>query len=207
MRIHSVKKIERLKELRKLGYSINEIVKELSIPKTTIWHHIQGVDVLPEYVDLLKSKRGGGTKRKLERIEKAREKAKNMMKSLDRESLVALAMLYWSEGSKNSCDFINSDGRMVQLYLHIIRKVLKVPKKSLKMTLRIFTGMNETECLNYWSKITKTPGEEFFVRMNDGGVRGKTQYGLCRVSVYKGGDTLKLLHALVEQAYSELIKK
>jgi hypothetical protein len=207
MRVHSTEKIKTLKRLRKRGYSINELVEKLAIPKTTIWHHIHNISVLPKYAPLLHSKRGGSSKRKEKNIEIARGKAVELLKNENRESLIALAMLYWGEGSKNSCDFINSNGKIIQLYLKIIRNILKIPNPSIKATMRIFTGMDREECLNYWSRITKISKKEFIIRFNDGGTKGKTRYGMCRITIKKGDSALKLFHALIDQVFLELMKK
>jgi hypothetical protein len=207
MRIHSPEKIKKLKELRKKGYSINELVEELVIPKTTVWHHIHDISVPQKYAHLLYSKRGGSSKRKQKNIEMAKGKAVELLKSTDRESLIALAMLYWGEGSKGACEFINSNGKIIQLYLKIIRDRLDVSEASIKATMRIFSGMNKNDCLNYWSKITRVPRNKFIIRFNDGGTRGKTKYGMCRISIRKGDNKLKLIHALIDQIFMELMEK
>lgn len=207
MRIHSLEKIKKLKQLRKKGHSINELVEKLAIPKTTVWHHIQGVTVSPQYTSLLYSKRGGSSKRKQKNIEIGREKAAKLLKNADRESLIAIAMLYWGEGSKGACEFVNSDGKIIQLYLKILKEYLDVSGTSLKATMRIFSGMDRKECLDYWSKVTRIPKNKFIIRFNDGGTKGRTKYGMCRISVKKGDSTLKLIHALIDQIFMELMKK
>jgi hypothetical protein len=73
--------------------------------------------------------------------------------------------------------------------------------------MRIFTGMDWEGCLSYWSKMTSIPKKEFKVRLNDGGTRGKTRYGMCRIGVRKGDCTLKLMHSLIDQVYNELMKR
>lgn len=207
MQIHSAQKIRELKKLRKQGYSINELVTKLAIPKTTVWHHVHNVDVLPKYILILKSKRGGSTKRTQQNWEIARKHAEELLKNnKNKKFLIALAMLYWSEGSKKVCEFINTDGKIIHLYLEILRKVLNIPEKSIKPTLRIFTGMKRTTCLNHWSQITKIPKRNFLVRLNDGGTKGNTKYGMCRITVRKGSNTLKLIHSLIEKISGELIK-
>lgn len=206
MRVHSDEQIKRLKALRRRGYSINEIVAELSIPKTTVWHHIQTVEVLPQYVSRLHSKRGGSTRRSEIRWEKARNEARQLIQEQNREFLIAITMLYWGEGSKKTFEFINSDGKMIELYLAIVRRVLKIPEERIKPTIRVFTGMNPKMCLDYWAHITKIPKGRFFFRMNDGGTRGRTQYGLCRITILRGSNDLKLMKSLVGQVADDLIK-
>jgi|SRR3989344_5833613 len=206
MKIHSDQKIKKLKDLRRKGYSINELMAELSMPKTTVWHHIQKVAVDPEYVSVLKAKIGGSRKRREKNLKIAKELAEKMINSPNREYLIILSMLYWAEGCKKACEFINSDGRMVDLYVKIMVKIFNIPKERITPTIRIFSGMDKTECLNYWSKITRLPKERFFVRIDDGGTKSRTKYGMCRISIKKGSNTLKLILSLIQQFYDQLIK-
>lgn len=198
-------KIKELKRLRKKGYSINELVVKLSIPKTTVWHHIHNVKISPKYTQIIRAKQGGSAKRKQVNIQKAQKYAEQLLQGPDRELCIILAMLHWTEGHKKSCEFINSDGNMVKVYLIILKKVFKLIADSIKPTLRIFSGMDKEECLNYWSRITKIPRHRFFFRLNDGGTRGRTRYGMCRITVKKGSNLLKIFLALIEQIHTELI--
>ncbi|MBI4120512.1 MAG: hypothetical protein HY454_03540 [Parcubacteria group bacterium] len=194
-----------LKDLRETGHSINEIVNKLSIPKTTVWHHIQKINVRPEYKAILESKRGGSKIRTQRNWAKAKTIAERLLKSDVREKAVILAMLHWCEGHKKTCEFINSDGRMIEIYLTILRKMLNIPEDRLKPTLRIFSGMNRKRCLEYWSNITKIPIRKFKIRNNDGGTRGRTPYGMCRITVRRGADTLKIIRSLIDRLYNEII--
>ena len=121
-----------------------------------------------------------------------------------REYVVAIAMLYWSEGSKKVCEFINSDGKMISVYLTILRKVFNIKEECIKSTMRIFSGMNQKECLNYWSKVTNISKNKFLIRFNDGGTKCKTKYGMCRITIKKGNYVLKLFHSLIEDIYQEI---
>src|SRR3989344_7138306 len=151
MRVHSVAKINKLKKLRKSGYSINELVKALNIPKTTVWHHISGLKLSPQVLRKIRSNQGGSKKRKEANLLKAKDMAVGILKSDNRELALIISMLYWAEGTKGDCEFINSDGRMLALYLHILRGVFGIKNKDIKPTMRIFSGMDEKECLRYWS--------------------------------------------------------
>lgn len=206
MKIHSDEKIKKLKELREKGYSINELVKDLSIPKTTVWHHVHKIILTPQCASLLKLRTGGSRKRKEKNIAVAKELAEKMINSPDREYLIILSMLYWAEGCKKACEFINSDGRMIDLYVKIIVKIFNISKERITPTIRIISSMDKKECLNYWSKITSLPKERFFVRINDGGTKSSTKYGMCRISIKKGSNTLKLILSLIQQFYDQLIK-
>ena len=206
MKIHSDEKIKKLKELREKGYSINELVRDLSIPKTTAWHHIHKIVLSPQIASLLKSRTGGSRKRKEKNLKIAEELAKKMLNSPHREYLIILTMLYWAEGCKKACEFINSDGRMIDLYVKIIVKIFDIPKERITPTIRIISSMDKKECLDYWSKITGLPKERFFVRIDDGGTKSSTKYGMCRISIQKGSNTLKLILSLIQHFYDQLIK-
>lgn len=205
MRIHSIEKIKELKKLRKRGYSINELVVKLSIPKTTVWHHIHNVPVSPKYISILRSKCGGNSKRKQKNWEEARKLANELLRNPHREFAVIIAMLYWGEGTKKVCEFVNSDGKMIKCYLGILRNIFNIPEELISPTLRIFSGMDRKECLDYWSNITGILENKFIVRLNDGGTRGRTKYGMCRIIIRKGSNTLKLIHSLIEQISEEVI--
>lgn len=207
MKIHSDEKIKKLKELRRKGYSINEIVRELSIPKTTVWHHIKKVMVAPEYASLLKSKISSGSRsRREKKLKIAEDLAKKILGSSDREYLIILSMLYWSEGCKKAFNFVNSDGRMVDLFVKILVKIFDIPKDRIVPTMRIYSQMDKKTCLNYWSKVTGLPKDRFFVRIDDGGKESSTKYGMCRITVKKGSDTLKLVLSLIQQFYDQWVK-
>ena len=118
---------------------------------------------------------------------------------------IAGVMLYWGEGSKRVCELVNSDGKMIKCYLSILRNVFNIPEGHISPTLRIFSGMNRKECLNYWSNITGILKKRFIIRLNDGGTRGRTKYGMCRIIIRKGSNTLKLIHSLIEQTFGEVI--
>ena len=207
MKIHSAEKIKKLKELRRTGHSINEIVRDLSIPKTTVWHHIKKVIVDPEYVSLLKSKISSGSRcRREKKLKIAEELARKILNSSDREYLIVLAMLYWAEGCKKAFNFVNSDGRMVDLFVKILIKTFGVDKERIIPTMRIYSHMDRKECLNYWVKVTGLPKDRFFVRIDDGGKESTTKYGMCRITIKKGSDTLKLTLSLIQQFYDQWVK-
>lgn len=205
MRVHSDEKIKRLKEMREAGASINVICEELSMPKTTVWHHVQGVHVSAHHRKLLRSKQGGGRARTKKNWEIAGVRANNLLTSPHRELSIAAAMLYWAEGTKaKSCNLVNSDERMIKLYLKFLRKAVKIPPINIRAVVRTYGSINCNQALDYWLEITKIPNSAVTLRHDDGGTSTTTKHGLCRVIVGKGGaDTLKLMHSLVKRFLEE----
>lgn len=205
MRVHSIKTIEEIRKLRREGCSINSLVSKFSISKTTIWHHIQGIKLSADKQAVLR--RAGGRlsrERKLTAIKTAGERAVAALNGKDRSAYCTLASLYWAEGSKGRCEFVNTDGKMIELYLHILRETLKVPEEKIVAVIRTFSGQDENKSLLFWSKVTKIPKSKIRAYRNDGGNNGRTQYGMCRIAVLRGGEVLKLLKALADRMHLEI---
>jgi len=206
LRKYTKETITELKTLRTSGVSIDELVVKFNIPKSTVWHHVGRIKISSDKRKILRSRQGGSSKIKELNIQKAKSKANEILSSSDkkRELAIIISMLYWAEGSKKSCEFINSDGRMIALYLYIIRNLFGIGEDFIKPTMRVFTGMDRKMCLEYWSKVTNIPKRNFVVRLNDGGTNCRTKYGMCRITIKKGHNTLKLLLSLIDSVLSEI---
>ncbi len=207
---HSKEKIKQCRALREKGYSIIDIMQELSLPKTTVWNNVHDIKLSTEQKKALESSRGGSRKRKLKSIELAKDRAKELFDGPYRHFITIITMLYWAEGHKKGvCVFTNTDQKMIKVYLSVLRNILKIPEHRLKITIRIFTGMIREECLKFWSEVTNISPYLIKVRFNDGGTSGRTKYGMCQVTIRKGHNELKLMDAfknvVAEQVLSALV--
>jgi hypothetical protein len=199
MRKHAIGKIKELKEMRKKGYSIPQLVNYFSIPKTTIWHHIQNIKLPAEKMRHLRNAGGESSRfRKEQALAKADKEAKELLNSSDKYLYGIAASLYWAEGSKGRCELVNTDGEMIRLYLRVLRELLRISEDRIEPVLRIFSNHNKAQCLNYWSDITEIPKTRFTILVNDGGTSGRN-YGMCRIIIKKGGYVLKLFKAMIKE--------
>jgi len=205
MRVHSREKIEKLIDARKRGMSILDLVKEFSIPKTTIWHHIHTIKLNKSQIKLIKSKQGGSKKRSESQWRDAKTEAEELLKSVDKSFYILFASLYWAEGNKKGFVFTNTDGKMIKLFVLILKKYFHIQREDIKITIRIFSNLNEKKCVQYWSKILDFPKNEMRIYMNDGGTRGKAEYGICRITVKNGGYLNKLIASLIYGIYNEVV--
>ncbi len=196
MRIHPEATINRLKSLRRKGHSIEQLVRELSMPKTTVWHHIHNIKLPKKYILQLKANQGGSRLRKERDIIRAENEAKLLLRGKAHMAYAVISTLYWAEGSKKRCEFVNTDGEMIKLYLKIVRKYLRIPGTRIQPVLRIFSNHNADKSLRFWSQTTKIPKDRFKILLNDGGTSGRTPYGMCRIIILRGGYLLKLFKAL-----------
>lgn len=92
---------------------------------------------------------------------------------------------------------------MIQFFLAHLRELFGLTGENIRVTARIFSGMKEVECVQYWSKITGVPARRIVVYRNDGGSSGRTHYGICRLTIRKGSYILKIIHSLVNQLAAE----
>lgn len=205
MRVHSREKIEKLKDARKKGMSILDLVKEFSMPKTTIWHHIHDIKLNKSQIRLIKSGQGGSKKRSESQWRDAKMEAERLLKSAEKNFYILFASLYWAEGNKKGFIFTNTDGKMIKLFILILKKYFHIQQGDIKITIRVFSNLNEKRCVRYWSEILDFPKKEMRVYMNDGGTKGKAEYGICRITVKNGGCLNKLITSLIYAIYNEVV--
>lgn len=205
MRTHSLETIDRLKKLRREGHSIEDLVRLLSIPKTTIWHHIQGIKLQKKYILKLKANQGGSRIRKIKDLKKAAQEARTIMTGPKKYYGALLATLHWTEGNKESCAFTNTDPQMILTYLTLLDKCLGIKKEGIYVIIRYFTGMDSKRCLDHWSKVLVVPKKDIRMYYNDGGTRGKSEFGMCRLNIKRGSYPLKVIHALIKEVQNEII--
>ena len=205
MRKYSKEIIANLKKLRKSGHSISQLMDEFSIPKTTVWHHIQGISIKKEYIALIRSKQGGSKIRKQKDLERAEIEAETILENGDKYLISILAMLHWTEGDRKHMIFTNTNSEMVKLYMHILKECFNINKDRVHIIIRYFTGMSKNKCLNFWASETGIPQKSISMYYNDGGRRGRTKFGICRILVKKGGYLSKVVNFLIQKITNEII--
>ena len=74
------------------------------------------------------------------------------------------SFLFWTEGGKSTDSyvfFINSDPKMVSMFLKLIRSSFIINEEKFRALAHIHNYHDENEILKYWSKITKIPLTRF----------------------------------------------
>lgn len=163
-------------ELRKAGFSLNEIVEKLIISKSTASSWLKNIKLSNQAKDRL-IKRGilGREKSKLiqrrkrENFEKIiSEKSKRLVKynlfSKDHQKIVC-ALLYWCEGAKSSrkgIQFTNSDPRLIKTFLFLLRSAFfSLEEKKLRVTLHLHEYHSVQKQISFWSKVTNISKSQF----------------------------------------------
>lgn len=177
---HGIKDRELVRSLRKKGYSLNQIVKEARIPKSTIRGWIADLTLTPEQRTKLRvaaneSLQSGriNAQKKFRQIRSLREKElysegkKETEKLTQRELFLAGIALYWAEGFKNKYEkrlgFCNSDPNMIKFYIYWLEKALGVSRDQItaRLSINVTHKERESEILNFWVQATGVPTSSF----------------------------------------------
>ena len=197
MRKLDPKVVQEIGRLRAKGATFSEIKDKLGIGHSSIHRYTRKVSILPQYIQKWKEKQGGSKKRAEKRKREALAEARKQLKKLEQKDwLIALATLYWAEGTKRDLSFSNTDGEMITFFVNALGKVFGIKKKELRVTIRIYEDLDKKKCLAYWAEKVGIPDSQILnVNILKGKKQGKLNYGMCRVRVQKGGGTLVRMHA------------
>jgi len=160
-------------KLREKGKSYSEILKEISVCKSTLSLWLRDVKLTLKQLDEL-YKRGrercrynGAKANQRKRIEKTKliiKEAKKESKSLFKNPLfLSGLMLYWAEGTKRgeAINFSNSDPVMIELMIKWFRLICRVPEKKFRIALYIHTLHCRKDIEEYWSDVVQIPLSQF----------------------------------------------
>lgn len=193
--------LKEIKNLRSQGWSLPELAKKFEIGRGTVWRHVQTVKILPEFQVLWASKRVSSIRRRDLAVNKARDKATNLVTNLTaRERILVLASLYWAEGAKKDFNITNTDPNLIKVFVRGLVNDLGIERNRFKLNIRIYEDMDQKSCIRFWLKTTELDkGSVTSVNVLYGKKEGKLKYGMCRLRVLKGGDVLKYMVALRER--------
>jgi chaperonin cofactor prefoldin len=197
---YSIDVKNKAKILRNKGYSLNDISKILRISSTTVFYWIRNIKLNKEAQIILNRrmilnrKRATETKQKEKEIQisKIKKVILNELKNIEYDQIVyklLCSFLFWSEGNKitTSVSFINSDPEMIEVFLFLLRKSYKIDEKKFRDLVHIHEYHDENNILNYWSKISNIPIEQFsksYLKPHTG-IRKKENYlGSFRIRYY-----------------------
>lgn len=199
--------IHKIEQLRKTGHSLPEICNILKRGGSTVHRFAKDVAVLPEYAKILKQKQGGSIKRAEVFWEKSKLKASELLGEVKkRDKLFILAAIYWGEGTKKEFNLINSDPTLIRVALSCLKEI-GVDVSDLRISIRIYDGIDIAKARRYWAKICKIKEKDILsVNILKGKKHGKLKYGMCRIRVTKSASSFKLIMSMIEFIKVQIIK-
>jgi hypothetical protein len=198
--------IKKIKKLRETGHSLPEICRSLQRGSSIVHKFAKDVTVFPKYISVLRQKQGGSFNRSKKLWKTAENEAVTLLKKIDkRDKLLVLASLYWGEGTKNELNIINSDPKLIQVFISCLKEI-GIKENDLRISLRLYNDININEAKKYWAKICKINIKNILsVNILRGKKTGKLPYGMCRIRVTKGGKSFKLIMSMIEFIKSQII--
>ena len=198
--------ILKIVNLRKQGFSIPEISREIGISQSTVLRYVKNVTILPGYRKRWLDRRNASKIISERQWTIVNQRSESLIRSLNKKELLLVAsMLYWGEGAKRDFSISNTDAKLIKVFIQVLRKVFYVHNKDMKISLRIYEDLNKNECLKYWSGVTGVKlGHDTSVSTLKGRKLGRLRYGMCRIRVRKGGLLLKQLLSVINKVHQLL---
>ena len=155
--------------LRKKGFSIKEISKELGVAKSSVSLWVRDIKLSAQAKKILEKKLTNGQKRASEvlkmrtigRLADAKKQAGDVFRDFlpDKSTLkICCALLYVCEGSKvindSQCKFTNSDPVVVATFLNLLRLSFPLDETKFRVGIHLHDYHNPEIQLQFWSKTT-----------------------------------------------------
>ena len=203
---------EKAKKLRSKGYSFREISEVLEISKSTasLWtrnvslnikakNRIHKLGIIGRKKALITIKKK--QKEELLKISKNCTVLKNRKYGKNDYKLF-LALLYWGEGSKtrNDFSFINSDSRMIKIFLWLLRNSFIINESKFRARLHLHNYHNKENMINFWSEVTGIEKSKFSIyNKPHTGINKKPDYKGCLSVRYKDSKIYKEVFIIIER--------
>lgn len=192
---------EKALSLRVLGYSYNQIKREVKVSKSTLSVWLRNFPLSKERIKELRD----NNEKRIENCRNTKEKNKqkkfkqlysSVSKEIgilsDREIKLCGLFLFWAEGTKarsGSLVVTNTDPQMITFF-HMFLIKFGVPKEMIKVKLQLYKDMDENKEKDFWSKLLNIPISNFkksyIKKSNLSGLTYKNGFGhgTCSLIVY-----------------------
>ena len=166
---------QKVKNLRKKGYSIGWIARECSISKSTVHEWVRTMSGAREYARLGKERwireiqplgALGQRKKRENKIAKIVEEVNQEITQLkitpDIKKAV-LSALYWAEGTKGRgmLKFTNTDPRLMLLFITLLREGYDIDETKFRIRMHLHWYHKERLTRRFWSDLLKIPRKQF----------------------------------------------
>jgi hypothetical protein len=197
--------------LRLQGLDYDEIVAQLGVSKSSVSLWVRDLPRPGRLSDeAIRQRTAERTRRHWQAEREVRNAQRAAMRNAamaevgqlsDHEVLVAGAIVYWCEGSKNKphrrydrVSFMNSDPGLIQFFLRFL-DVNGMPRSDVRFTLSIHEGANVEAAHAFWQEVTRAGLEQFnkpVIKCARPRTRrkntGESYRGCLRVDVRRGMD-------------------
>jgi len=198
-------------ELRKKGYSLNEISDILSVSKSSVSLWVRDIKLTDSAKAKLLSKLTAGQLAGAEsRLKKTKKLEEGYLKEAQLEVFknpdygkIICAVIYWCEGTKNPRNglvFTNSDPNLVSKFLELLRGSFDIDESKFRPCIHLHSYHSTEKQLAFWSKVTKINRSQFvrpYIKTNSG-KRIHDNYQGCISLRYHNNDLARRLMAMAK---------
>jgi len=195
---------ERARELRTQGKSLNEIVSEIGVAKSSVSCWVRDIELTLRQKTVLRAKASNSAsaanaskvhvKKYLDKRKEYQERGRKDAKKGDLLHC-QICMLYWAEGKKDRCAATmgNTDPNVLKLFVEGLKSFYKIEKPSFNLRIRAYVnnGVSEDKIVDFWTNKLSLDRSSVRKVVFDGDKRvrsGKKKnihpYGICEVSVF-----------------------
>ncbi|MEX0916979.1 MAG: hypothetical protein WDZ90_00410 [Candidatus Paceibacterota bacterium] len=216
---------KRARTLRKQGFSLNEISKEVMASKGSVSLWVRDIELSRTQRNKL-NKRGFSVdaieKRRITRINNTKQrhslvfsKAKSDVNRITKHDLWMLGVaLYWGEGGKTARGLVrlsNSDPQVIRIMMRFFREVCDVPEEKFRGHVHTFSHLNAEHAEQYWAKVSGIPRACFYktyVKPSKAGQGKKDSLPHGTFQIYVCNTNLFLtIMGWISGVYSQALKK
>ncbi|HEX8946984.1 MAG TPA: hypothetical protein VF829_02115 [Candidatus Paceibacterota bacterium] len=162
--------------LRKEGKTLNEISTQVGVAKSSVSLWVRDLTLSHKARSRIASKQSAGQKAAQQirieqtriKLQTAKEEAEELMQrtTLHKDhALMACALLYWCEGTKDANDktftFSNSDPQLVQAFMTLMRRAFSPEELKFRARMHLHEYHDERVQKRFWSRVTGIPEEQF----------------------------------------------
>jgi len=203
------KEQEKLKaiELRKKGFSYNEILEKIDVSKSTLSVWLKNIGIAKKQAQRLTLKRKLAQKKaqeacrnyRINREKEIIELSKNDVKNISQRELWLIGItLYWAEGAKQKennvsqrVSLTNTDPNMILLFDRWLKTVCKIEKKDIYYCLYIHKTANIKKAKLFWEKLLNVTIEFVYIKKHN--PESSRKYfkdynGLLRIDIKRSTD-------------------
>lgn len=197
---YSMERKKRAIQLRSEGKSLSLISRELGVSKSTASLWVSSVELDTNAITNIANLRIIGQQKANLVKEQRKRKTQDNLNIVVRESLsrititneyikVLCSLLFWAEGSKSGSfvSFINSDPKMIELFLFTLRNSFIIDEKKLRGLIHIHEYHDDDKVKKYWSNVSRIPLSQFnksYQKPNTGKQKKEGYLGSFRIRYY-----------------------
>jgi len=186
------KEKDQSKKLRAKGYSINQIFKIVQVSKSSVSLWVRDVKLSKTAKHILKAhtleaRKTSAKAKKQKILDKYSQLGDKLLKTTnidDNFLKICCGLIYWCEGGThddNRIQFTNSNPQIIKTFMILLRRLYIIDERRFRISLHIHSYHQAKDQINYWSKITKVPTNQFnkpYLKQNTS-IRKKPDYQGC----------------------------